>query len=412
MSDLGLGARLLPVIRRSSKCIYNLPNTSTRPPQQTLTTLTTLTTLPHHAPATTPSRAAHGAQRTAEPLTTLPTDPLHARELQVAKLNATSPATRAKAPRIPWPEPDPKTLTNWLARHPAETTYSPAHMDAQRRLLWLATVAPESRWEAFERECHKRTLAPTTASTYWQTWLSCQRILCLPAASGDQRATKLLKARATQYPVAFPLPLTAAMMLELRHRFIQDHPLVTTMIGLAWTQGQRLGDVAQVAVADVTATKKYCQITIRRGKTVTICQPYTLFVPLGRFPAQELLILATEASREGRLFLTSRNNETTERDAFAHSAATLLSLIDDRLELRSVRRGGLQHMANAGYPMETLLLFSKHRDQSMLLRYLNWGAESADHAKTMGEVTRTMTAAIEPPPRPTNGGWTARTATN
>ena len=46
--------------------------------------------------------------------------------------------------------------------------------------------------------------------------------------------------------------------------------------------------------------------------------------------------------------------------------------------VRALRRGALQLMATNGANAETLKLFSGHRRDDTLMRYLNWGAQSAD----------------------------------
>ena len=38
-------------------------------------------------------------------------------------------------------------------------------------MLFLGDLNPMDRFEAFERLCYLRQLAPTTAETYWTTWL-------------------------------------------------------------------------------------------------------------------------------------------------------------------------------------------------------------------------------------------------
>jgi hypothetical protein len=60
------------------------------------------------------------------------------------------------------------------------------------------------------------------------------------------------------------------------------------------------------------------------------------------------------------------------------------------LEIRSVRRGGLQVMAMAGMSYEAILEFSKHRDLPMLLRYLDDGAKSLAHRDHMTGLLRLL----------------------
>ena len=57
------------------------------------------------------------------------------------------------------------------------------------------------------------------------------------------------------------------------------------------------------------------------------------------------------------------------------------------LELRSVRRGGLQLMATLGFPWETILSFSKHGSTAMLMKYLDKGAVSLNQAQLQASTT-------------------------
>jgi hypothetical protein len=92
-------------------------------------------------------------------------------------------------------EASPKILQLWKDRHPAYQNFSSHYMASQRRMLFLADVNPSDRFEAFETICFKRNLAPTTAETYWSTWLGIQKALVIKPSDADHRITKILKAR-------------------------------------------------------------------------------------------------------------------------------------------------------------------------------------------------------------------------
>ena len=59
---------------------------------------------------------------------------------------------------------------------------------------------------------------------------------------------------------------------------------------------------------------------------------------------------------------------------------------------RSVRRGSLQAMAQAGVPLELLMRFSGHTQEKTLLRYLNWGALTANLQGAMKEAGKALIA--------------------
>jgi hypothetical protein len=92
-------------------------------------------------------------------------------------------------------------------------------MASERRMLFLADVNPSDRFEAFETICFKRNIAPTTAETYWSTWLGIQKARVIKPSDADHRITKILKARSMAYPVQFPTPITLSEMdlLDCHH---------------------------------------------------------------------------------------------------------------------------------------------------------------------------------------------------
>lgn len=75
--------------------------------------------------------------------------------------------------------------------------------------------------------------------------------------------------------------------------------------------------------------------------------------------------LAMAPPRTAPVFMTP---EITQSLALAAIKAQ-----DPALEARSMRRGALITMAEAGAPISVLLNFSKHKSSAMLYRYLGWG---------------------------------------
>jgi 3-mercaptopyruvate sulfurtransferase SseA len=59
---------------------------------------------------------------------------------------------------------------------------------------------------------------------------------------------------------------------------------------------------------------------------------------------------------------------------FSAGAASVIAqrLKNMGLEVRSVRRGGLQEMDAAGLPLTQIMQFSKHTSVKMLMKYLNY----------------------------------------
>jgi integrase len=310
---------------------------------------------------------------------------LQQRAMQVNEMNAGKQFPKPRC-KTPWPEPSTHIDELWQNRHPAYRTHTQNYMAAQRRVLFLADVRPENRFEAFEKECLERLIAPTTADSYWGSWLGTQKLLGLKPADADAQTTKILRARATAFPVNFPTPATQEQMQTLKDTYQATLPSLTAIAAFAFINGQRISDMVQIAVGDLHATTDFLATTIRRGKTIATSQPYTLWTRRGTYPTETLMQMAEEAKQQHRLFLLTTLNTEAERTQCLHVIRDMINSVADELELRSIRRGGLTHMAEAGTPIPTILLFSKHADEKMLMRYLGWGRASEHQRQQMIEV--------------------------
>jgi hypothetical protein len=267
-------------------------------------------------------------------------------------------------------------------------------MTSQRRVLFLADVPAHERFERFEKECYLRQLKPTTAEGLWSTWLSVQKIVCPDDALNDwtARVSKILKARCIRCPIDFPTPATDEHILQLFSTYVTVHPDLSIVMTFAYVMGQRISDMLQLGSHDIyTKTfngQDYLVVIIRRGKTIGMRNPYTLFIPMEIWPAADLLYLAQRATKMDRLFLLSKQNHPRDLEKMSGLCRDMLSSISTDLELRSLRRGGLQRMANDGAPLDAILQFSHHATPEMLMRYLGWGANLASKATTMEAVLK------------------------
>jgi integrase len=294
-----------------------------------------------------------------------------------------------------WPEASNEMIQRWKNRHPSYQTFTSHYMNAQRRILFLADVKPFDRFEAFEAICFNRRLAPTTAETYWTTWLGIQKALMIQPCDADHRITKLLKARSTAYPVQFPKPALLQDMNMIRITFESTMPSLTAIAFMTFLLGQRISDMIQLAVADLQVTSQHLMITVRRGKTMSVSQPYTLWLRRNQYPTETIIQLMNSAKTNSRLFLLTEFNSDEERQKLLQLLREMIASVNDRLELRSFRRGGLQRMAQLGFSVESILKFSRHSDASMLYRYLSWGQEAAHSRKEMLEIVDLMTMTVE-----------------
>ncbi len=130
-----------------------------------------------------------------------------------------------------------------------------------------------------------------------------------------------------------------------------------------------------------------------RGKmldrgTVT---PYHVFLPLDSPAGPAMIELRDNALSFGRRFMPTVSNTKKQLGIAELETRKLLRQIDPDLELRSIRRGGLQHMASLpGVKLKHVLKFSQHKSESMLRRYLDWGLHSSEDHQMMSDITRRM----------------------
>lgn len=290
-----------------------------------------------------------------------------------------------------WPVASATTAALFRNRHAAHKTYSGGYMKTQERFLFLLDEPPDTRFERFEKECYLRALAPTTAHAYWITFVSVDKIVsgqCTTPA--EKRVSKILENRANRYPVAFPRPLEHEVRRRFVQRYRQDFPMITALVEACWVLGQRYGDFLQIAVNDFTIEDSEVKIIIRRGKTVSYTKPYTLTLDKNLDVTRNLLAVRQKAMENGWLFLISKYpcDETAKR--VSQQTSNLLAAIDERLEIRSIRRGGLQHMASQKVPISTIRLLSQHKSDEMLLRYLDWGRVATQRNDEVKSVTSLM----------------------
>lgn len=290
-----------------------------------------------------------------------------------------------------WPAASTKMSALFHARHAAHKTYSEGYMKTQERFLFLLDEPPESRFERFEKECYLRALAPTTAHSYWVTFVSIDKIVsgqCTTPA--EKRVSKILEHRASRYPVAFPRPLEHEVRRRFVERFRRSFPMIVALVEACWVLGQRYGDFLQLAVNDFTVDESEVKITVRRGKTVSYTKPYTLTLDKNLEVARNLMAVRQQAMDNGWLFLISKHPCEETAKKISHQTSNLLAALDERLEIRSIRRGGLQHMASQKVPIPTIRLLSQHKSDEMLLRYLDWGQVAAQRNEEVKGVTSLM----------------------
>ena len=165
----------------------------------------------------------------------------------------------------------------------------------------------------------------------------------------------------------------AATLEQLRAavRLAPDLP-AKAALALTWMCAGRTGDVLktkrkELLLAEDFATSGDMQIVFCRGKGARFSQPYT--VPT-RMPAEwrSLIQQYVASMRPGDWLFPG-----PAAGYMAAIGSALRSATAADFTVRSIRRGALQAMADAGVSEETMLLFSGHKSVDTLMRYLQWG---------------------------------------
>jgi len=317
------------------------------------------------------------------------------------QVDALREGERMPAVTKPWPQPSTETLNEWSVRHPAFRTTTEGYQSTQLRMLWLLEVPHEDRLARFEHECWDRRLKPTTAESYWTSWLSACKAIGEDVLHSDKAHQKLLKKRAEAHPRDYPKAATLAQVQAMCDLRKADRGSYTTIIGLAFKLGQRVSDMIQLGTNCITIQNQHrdgprrgrprLAIAVKIGKVIGSIGPFTLWLNLEDPVARALLKLKKRATDMGRAYLLTFNNSKDQRTHAAKIVRDIITSVDPDLETRSIRRGGLQLMSNSGVRTKRILKLSKHTDAKMLLRYLDNGRAAAADAAEMIESTKNAT---------------------
>lgn len=119
-------------------------------------------------------------------------------------------------------------------------------------------------------------------------------------------------------------------------------------------------------------------VTFTKGKTTRRRDPYTLHLPA-------LSTLATDLSS---LQHVPGNAAGEDYELLFGDVGSAISAMKEALmqcspclSLLSIRRGGLQYLAQQGMSIPCLMHHSRHATEGMLMRYLEWGKWALDSAR-------------------------------
>ena len=274
-----------------------------------------------------------------------------------------------------------RTQEAWEGRNAAYKTCSKQYQRTQRRFLTLA-MWPEQRFLIFRELAQIVPWAPSTQAAYWEGVVA--MLTALGATqSHDLRNLRWLEQESAQVqPKAAP-PLRLEHIQAILHAPVSE---AAVAILLTWFLGQRLSDIALLQPNRIRVqSKEFISITFVEGKVIRKIRPYSLFLPVDHFLTTWLLRLASSRTGGTRVFNAALDIETR----------LLLKAIDETLEARSVRRGGLQMMALSGWPRESILMFSKHASVAMLNKYLDAGALILHDAQKQAQVIWSTTSSAQ-----------------
>ena len=201
---------------------------------------------------------------------------------------------------------------------------------------------------------------------------------------------RYLDKRSNSANVRFPVPAgreeieKAISMPRVHHpRDPLTPEALRVLLIVTWISAGRFGDVLSLKVGDLRllpasagAPTVPIEIAFLRGKGAKMRKGgYT--VPTALNLEWAALVRNFLQGRQATEWLFPAVSKQT-RLAMGVLAREVLRHVNPQLEQKSVRRGALQALSNAGVPEQLLLLFSGHATVKMLRRYLGWKPARAE----------------------------------
>lgn len=263
-----------------------------------------------------------------------------------------------------------------------------AYQKRQEALLPLIAQCQNER-ELVDRMQERKKLRSWVSSTLTTNLVTVQstcKTIGFTTGPLLKSAVKLAAQNAREEPVDFPHPATLANIIEARTRCTVES--ISIIILLAWMIAARTGDTIQLATSSFSTVGNFLAVRFTKGKTVKVIGPYTIHLPLHN---QDVQTIVRWVNRQPLGYPFGLQTPKC-REKTGETVKWALRVADSRLEQRSIRRGALTHLAMMGVPMQDLLMLSKHRDESMLLRYLAWGTFAVDRAITTSKCVTLLTS--------------------
>jgi len=262
----------------------------------------------------------------------------------------------------------------------------PANVQPGRLDVWNAIFEKQQQYISTHGR-RKQTeppkpMLPASAATLLEQTIGCLAKHC-PALG---RPPPAWKAEISKYKqLAYRMGATRArpatwsdirmMMDRLQKQNLRDAAL---WLHTCWVTASRGTSVSKLQPKHVHfglqtwATEETCSLTFCEGKTLKATGPYTLHVEIPSQILDQLRQLRIKRHKHSVLFPPTAQSQVS-RCLHSHG-----------FEIRSIRRGAIQTLANAGVPPAEILHFSRHKDHQGLSAYLDHGL----HSKWEADVQR------------------------
>lgn len=181
------------------------------------------------------------------------------------------------------------------------------------------------------------------------------------------------------------------------------------LLNLTWYMAGRIGDVRRIRPEHVIChlededANGYVKVQARfmEGKGAYFWDPYTIMTSMPRKIAQQLQTYVRE-HRSGAYLFTEAQQRVVSK--------AITKLFPGTHSVRSIRRGRLVTLADAGVTDETLKVLSGHKKMETLHRYLGFGHKSSDAAAAASKIASAEHSAAVRGAGPTDskGMWVGR----
>jgi hypothetical protein len=266
-------------------------------------------------------------------------------------------------------------LRTWNARPSSlRAATSQEYQHGKLQKMDLLALSDLEREEEFDRRADFFDWEPGTCAQYWSMVIKLSEDCGLPVSYSMRIKAKVLGFLARESVPGRPTtPLPLQQLWPVLDLLSHD---LKAAVGLAFLLGQRMGDVLKLQagsvanIEDMATQHVFTAVTFRQGKTTRRRQPYTLHLPANTVLAMQLHDLQKQTCRSVPLFLRSSGGDPEKA---LTTIRGVLRQQDSSLSILSIRRGGLQRMAQMGASLECMLQHSRHSTQCMLERYLGYG---------------------------------------